>query len=153
MRQLIVLALAATFASAAWAQAKEKTGNSAFDTLDKNTDQFLSREEVAAEKELAKRFNRFDANKDGKLNVDEYIKAMADNDKRVLNDSAITTKVKSALLAEKGVPSMSISVVTYEAMVQLSGFVDSEEVRDKAAKVAAGVSGVKQVQNSLIVRK
>jgi Ca2+-binding EF-hand superfamily protein len=153
MRQLIVLALAATFASAAWAQAKEKTGNSAFDTLDKNTDQFLSREEVAAEKELAKRFNRFDANKDGKLNVDEYIKAMADNDKRVLNDSAITTKVKSALLAEKGVPSMSISVVTYEAMVQLSGFVDSEEVRDKAAKVAAGVSGVKQVQISLIVRK
>jgi osmotically-inducible protein OsmY len=153
MRPLIVLALAATFASAAWAQAKEKTGNSAFDTLDKNTDQFLSREEVAGEKELAKRFNRFDANKDGKLNVDEYIKAMADNDKRVLNDSAITTKVKSVLLAEKGVPSMSISVVTYEAMVQLSGFVDSEEIRDKAAKVAAGVSGVKQVQNSLIVQK
>jgi len=153
MKRLIVLTLAAAFATVTWAQQKEKTGNSAFDALDKNTDQFLSREEVAAEKELAKRFARFDANKDGKLNVDEYIKAMQDNDKRVLNDSTITTKVKSALLAEKGVPSFSISVVTYESMVQLSGFVDSDEIKDKAAKVAAGVSGVKQVQNSLIVRK
>jgi osmotically-inducible protein OsmY len=153
MKQLIVLALAAALATAAWAQQKEKTGNAAFDALDKNTDQYLSREEVAAEKELAKRFNRFDANKDGKLSVDEYIKAMQDNDKRVLNDSAITTKVKSALLTEKGVPSFEISVVTYEATVQLSGFVDSDEIREKAAKVAAGVSGVKQVQNSLLVRK
>lgn len=153
MRQLIVLALAAAFASAAWAQSKEKTGNAAFDALDKNTDQYLSREEVAGNKELAKRFNRFDANKDGKLGVDEYVKAMQDNDKRVFNDSAITTKVKSALLAEKGVPSMSISVVTYEAVVQLSGFVDSQEIKDKAAKVASEVSGVKQVQNSLVVKQ
>jgi hyperosmotically inducible protein len=153
MKPLIVLALAATFAGAAWAQPKEKTGNAAFDALDKNTDQFLSREEAASEKELAKRFARFDANKDGKLNVDEYVKAMSDNDKRVLNDSTITTKVKSALLAEKGVPSFSISVETYEATVQLSGFVESEEIRDKAGKVAASVSGVKQVQNSLVVRK
>lgn len=153
MKQLIVLALAAAFATTAGAQQKEKTGNAAFDTLDKNTDQYLSREEAAAEKELAKRFNRFDANKDGKLSVDEYIKAMQDNDKRVLNDSAITTKVKAALLGEKGVPSFEISVVTYEATVQLSGFVDSEEIKDKAAKVAAGISGVKQVHNSLIVRK
>ena len=153
MQQLIVLALAAAFATTAWAQHKEKTGNAAFDALDKNTDQYLSREEAAAEKELAKRFNRFDADKDGKLSVDEYIKAMQDNDKRVLNDSAITTKVKAALLGEKGVPSFEISVVTYEATVQLSGFVDSDEIRDKAAKVAAGVSGVKQVHNSLIVRK
>lgn len=153
MRQLIALALAATFASSAWAQAKEKTGNSAFDALDKNTDQFLSREEAAGNKELAKRFNRFDGNKDGKLSVDEYIKAMQDNDKRVLNDSAITTKVKSALLAEKGIPSMSISVVTYEAVVQLSGFIESQEIKDKAAKVASEVSGVKQVQNSLVVKQ
>lgn len=153
MRQLIALALAAALAPAAWGQAKEKTGNSAFDALDKNTDQFLSREEAAGDKELAKRFNRFDANKDGKLGVDEYIKAMQDNDKRVLNDSAITTKVKSALLTEKGIPSMSISVVTYEATVQLSGFVDSQEIKDKAAKVTSEVSGVKQVQNSLVVKQ
>lgn len=153
MKKLIVLALAAAVAGTAWAQAKQKTGNSAFDTLDKNTDQFLSRDEVAKEKELAKRFTRFDANKDGKLDVDEYVKAMADNDKRVLNDSAITTKVKSALLAEKGVPSMSISVVTYEAIVQLSGFVESDEIKNKAGKVASEVSGVKRVQNSLVVKQ
>jgi hyperosmotically inducible protein len=153
MRQLIAFTLAALLAGGAWAQTKQKTGNSAFDALDTNTDQFLSRDEAAKEKELAKRFTRFDANKDGKLSVDEYIKAMQDNDKRVLEDSAVTTKVKTALLTEKGIPSMSISVVTYESVVQLSGFVESEEIRDKAGKVASTVSGVKQVQNSLIVRK
>jgi hyperosmotically inducible protein len=153
MRQLIAFAIAALLAGGALAQAREKTGNSAFDALDANTDQFLSREEAAKQKELAKRFTRFDANKDGKLDVDEYVKAMQDNDKRVLEDSAITTKVKTALLTEKGVPSMSISVVTYESVVQLSGFVESEEIRDKAGKVASTVSGVKKVQNSLIVRK
>jgi len=152
MKRLIVLTLAAAFATVTWAQQKEKTGNSAFDALDKNTDQFLSREEVAAEKELAKRFARFDANKDGKLNVDEYIKAMQDNDKRVLSDSTITTKVKTALLTEKGIPSMAISVETYESTVQLSGFVESNDVKAKAGRLAAGVSGVKQVQNNLVVK-
>ena len=151
MKRLLAIALAAVFASTVWAQKKE-SGNNAFDALDKNRDGFLSREEIAGERELAKRFAKFDTNKDGRWNVDEYIKANQDNDGRVLSDTAITTKVKALLLAEKGVPSTSISVETYEARVLLSGFVDTKDQIGKAGKVAAGVSGVKKVQNQLVVK-
>jgi osmotically-inducible protein OsmY len=151
MKKLLAAALSVALASTAWAQKKE-SGNNAFDALDKNRDGFLSKEEVAGDRELAKRFVRFDADKDGRWNVNEYIKANQDNDGRVLSDSAITAKVKALLLAEKGVPSTSISVETYEGRVLLSGFVDSAAITEKAGKVAAGVTGVKLVQNNLVVK-
>jgi hyperosmotically inducible protein len=151
MKRILAAALVAALASAAWAQKKE-SGNLGFDSLDKNRDGFLSKEEIAGNKELVKRFTKFDADKDGRWNVDEYIKANRDNDDRVLADSAITAKVKAGLLAEKGVPSVSISVETYEGRVLLSGFVDNPAVKEKAGKVAAGVSGVKIVQNNLVVK-
>jgi len=151
MKRLTVIALLLAFCASAWAQ-KKGSGNDAFDALDKNHDGYLSKQEAAGEKELAKRFARFDANKDGRLDVDEYLKAYQDNDARVLADSAITVKVKAALLTEKGVPSTAISVETYESRVLLSGFVDSAAVRDKAGRVAAGVAGVKRVQNNLVVK-
>jgi len=101
MAKILVIVLMTAIASVAWAQ-KSRSGNSAFDAMDKNRDGALSKEEAAGDKELAKRFTRFDADKDGRLNVDEFIKANQDNDKRVLADSAITTKIKALLLAEKG---------------------------------------------------
>jgi len=151
MKMLFVIALAIGFASTSWAQ-KSPSGNAAFDGLDKNRDGYLSKEEVAGQKELAKRHARFDADKDGRLNVDEYIKANKDNDERVVADSAVTTKVKSTFLVEKGIPSTAISVETYEGTVILSGFVDNKDIAAKAAKVAAGISGVKKVENKLVVK-
>lgn len=68
----------------------------------------------------------------------------------VVDDSAITTKVKSALLAEKDVNSFDIKVKTFEGTVQLSGFVDSQWQIDKAVQVTAAVAGVQKVQNDLI---
>ncbi|HEY6967086.1 MAG TPA: BON domain-containing protein [Burkholderiales bacterium] len=151
MTRKLAIALVALFASAAWAQ-KSPSGNAGFDGLDKNRDGFLSKEEIAGDKEMEKRFARFDGNKDGRWTLDDYIKAHKDNDTRITNDTAITTKVKSALLLEKGIPSTSISVETYEGRVQLSGFVDKADIKDKAGKVAAGVSGVKAVENKLAVK-
>ena len=91
---LAILAAGAIQSQAALAKDQK---NQAFDAIDKNADRFLSRDEAGAEKELAMRFAKFDANKDGKLSEDEYIKAMQDNDKRVLADSAITSTVKDQL--------------------------------------------------------
>ncbi|HUP93100.1 MAG TPA: BON domain-containing protein [Solimonas sp.] len=68
----------------------------------------------------------------------------------VIDDAAITTKVRSALLAEKDVKSFDISVKTFEGTVQLSGFVDSQWQIDKAVQVAAAVNGVRHVKNDLI---
>ncbi|MGH8444729.1 MAG: BON domain-containing protein [Solimonas sp.] len=66
-----------------------------------------------------------------------------------VSDSAITAKVKSALLAEKGLKSTDISVETQNGTVQLSGFVASSAQTDQAVDVAKHVKGVKDVKNDL----
>lgn len=68
----------------------------------------------------------------------------------VIDDATITTKVKSALLAEKDVNSFDIKVKTFDGVVQLSGFVDSQWQIEKAVQVASGVRGVQKVTNDLI---
>ncbi|WP_068858670.1 BON domain-containing protein [Perlucidibaca aquatica] len=67
----------------------------------------------------------------------------------VMSDSAITTKVKTALLAEKDINSMDIKVNTFKGNVQLSGFVDSQWQIDKAMQVTRAVHGVTSVKNDL----
>ena len=151
MNKRFAILLAALLASTAWAQ-KSPSGNTAFDNLDKNRDGYLGKDEVAGEKEIAKRLTKFDADKDGRMNLDEYIKANKDNDQRITADTAITTKVKTKFLTEKGIPSTAISVSTYEGTVLLSGFVDSAAIKENAGKLAAGVSGVKAVENKLAVK-
>jgi osmotically-inducible protein OsmY len=69
-----------------------------------------------------------------------------------IDDSVITTKVKSQLAADDFLKSFQISVETYKGSVQLSGFVNSQEAVDKAVKIARGVQGVKSVKNDLIVK-
>lgn len=55
-----------------------KTGKApAFNTLDTNADQMLSRDEIAQHPKLAKRFEQVDTNKDGQVSADEYAAAKA----------------------------------------------------------------------------
>jgi hypothetical protein len=70
-----------------------------------------------------------------------------------VDDSVITTKVKSLLAADDFLKSFEISVETYKGTVQLSGFVDSQKAVDKAGEIASGVKGVKSVKNNLNVKK
>jgi hyperosmotically inducible protein len=70
-----------------------------------------------------------------------------------LDDTVTTGKVKAALMDASEVKSGQINVETKGGIVQLSGFVDSAAMRDKAGQVAKGVSGVKEVQNALVVRQ
>jgi osmotically-inducible protein OsmY len=69
-----------------------------------------------------------------------------------VDDSVITTKVKSLLAADDFLKSFEISVETYKGTVQLSGFVGSQKAVDKAGEIAAGVKGVNSVKNNLIVK-
>jgi osmotically-inducible protein OsmY len=69
-----------------------------------------------------------------------------------IDDSAVTARVKMALLNEPGVKSGQIGVETFRGTVQLSGFVDSEEIRDHAVTTAQHVSGVKSVRNDMRVK-
>jgi len=65
---------------------------------------------------------------------------------------AITTKVKAYILDNSKLNLMQINVETFKGVVQLSGFVDSNEIAAKAAEVAKTVKGVKKVNNSLVVK-
>jgi osmotically-inducible protein OsmY len=69
-----------------------------------------------------------------------------------VDDSVITTKVKSLLANDDFFKSFQISVETYKGVVQLSGFVNSRQVVDKAGQIARSVQGVKSVKNNLIVK-
>jgi osmotically-inducible protein OsmY len=71
---------------------------------------------------------------------------------RVVDDSVITGKVKAALVADPTTKAHQISVETFQGVVQLSGFVDTSEARSRAAQVAQGVDGVKDVKNDLELR-
>lgn len=64
-------------------------------------------------------------------------------------DAALTTKVKAALLAEKNLKSLPISVETTAGAVTLSGKVVSTAQVDQAVDVAKHVKGVKDVHNAL----
>lgn len=70
-----------------------------------------------------------------------------------LSDSAITGKVKAALLADAEVKGTDINVETSKGDVMLSGFVESQAQIDKAATLAKNIDGVKQVSNKLEIKK
>jgi len=69
-----------------------------------------------------------------------------------VDDSVITTKVKSLLANDDFFKSFEISVETYKGTVQLSGFVNSRYAVNKAGEIARSVQGVKSVKNNLIVK-
>jgi hyperosmotically inducible periplasmic protein len=68
-----------------------------------------------------------------------------------IDDSVITTKVKSELVRNDATPGGAIKVETFKGVVQLSGFVDTEVQKTEAGTVASKVDGVKQVTNNIIV--
>ncbi len=69
-----------------------------------------------------------------------------------VDDSVITTQVKTLLANDDFLKSFQISVETYKGVVQLSGFVNSEQASDKAGQIARSVKGVTSVKNNLIVK-
>jgi osmotically-inducible protein OsmY len=69
-----------------------------------------------------------------------------------VDGSTITAKVKTAILEDPSLKVFDIGVQTFKDVVQLSGFVNSAEVRNQATVVASRVSGVRSVKNDLIVK-
>ena len=69
-----------------------------------------------------------------------------------VDDTAITTKVKTAVLAEPGLKSLQIDVDTKNGVVTLSGTVDNAMLKDRANQIAQNVSGVKSVVDNLAVK-
>jgi osmotically-inducible protein OsmY len=71
---------------------------------------------------------------------------------RQVNDSKITTQVKSKLASNVRVTSLAnVDVNTTNGIVTLAGQVESEEVKREAEQAARGVPGVVGVNNNLQV--
>ena len=69
-----------------------------------------------------------------------------------VDDTGITTLVKSRFFEDKDVAGTSISVETLNGTVMLSGFAKSNLERNKAETIARAVRGVKSVKNEITVR-
>ena len=69
-----------------------------------------------------------------------------------IDDTTITTKVKSAIFDEPSLKVFQINVETYKSVVQLSGFVRSNADISKAGSIARSVKGVASVKNDLLLR-
>jgi len=69
-----------------------------------------------------------------------------------VDDSVITTKVKTAIFNEASLNVFQISVETFKGEVRLSGFVDSAQSVSKAGEIAGKVAGVRSVRNNLAVK-
>ena len=66
-----------------------------------------------------------------------------------VDDSVITTKVKTAIFNEPGLKVSEVKVQTFKGVVQLSGFVSSRADITGAVRVASAVGGVKSVTNDM----
>jgi len=69
-----------------------------------------------------------------------------------IDDTAITTKVKAAILNDPMLKAGEINVETFKGRVQLSGFVSSNAAIERAVSVAQGVGGVNSVKNDMRVK-
>ena len=66
-----------------------------------------------------------------------------------VDDTVITTKVKAEIFNEPSLKSAEINVETFKGVVQLSGFVNSQDDINRAVRVARSVKGVVSVKNDM----
>ena len=78
--------------------------------------------------------------------------AVRDADSR-REDILLTARVKGALITDSLTKGHDISIETFQGIIQLSGFVDSDAQRTRAAEVVAAVPGVVEVRNAIQVRQ
>ncbi|HWU97462.1 MAG TPA: BON domain-containing protein [Oxalicibacterium sp.] len=71
----------------------------------------------------------------------------------VIDDTVVTTKVKTALLADSDIKGLDVNVDTAQGVVTLNGAVNNQTQIDRAAKIAGEVEGVKSVVNNLSIKK
>jgi hyperosmotically inducible protein len=86
---------------------------------------------------------------DNKLSIKEGKQTIGNK----VDDSVITTGVKSALLGDATMKSLDVSVTTRKGEVELSGFVDNDIQLARAMDVAKGIDGVTQVVNHMSVKR
>lgn len=70
-----------------------------------------------------------------------------------IDDAGITAEVKTRLAADPTAKAYQINVDTIDGVVQLNGFVDTQDGKQAAERIARGVDGVKRVDNNLEIKE
>lgn len=70
-----------------------------------------------------------------------------------IDDASVTGRVKTALLADPGIKSLDISVLTVKGVVQLTGFVNNQGQIDQATQIARADEGASGVKNELKIKQ
>lgn len=71
----------------------------------------------------------------------------------VEENAALTARVKAVLIADDVTMARRIHIETYRGIIQLSGFVATNDEKLQAEKLAASVPGVLEVRNALEIRQ
>jgi hyperosmotically inducible protein len=79
--------------------------------------------------------------------------ADAGDSQQPMDDTWITTKVKSSLLADSDVSGLDINVETVNGVVTLTGQVDQQAQIEHAANIARGIEGVTDVRTTELVSR
>jgi hyperosmotically inducible protein len=156
---MIVLAFSG-FASVASAEPDDLNQSpyvTEFNALDIDGSGSLSKTEASKDRSFNKSsFQAADVDSDEVLSQSEYAdyKSQSQNKEvgRVVDDSAITAKIKANIIKEEGLRGLQISVETHKGIVQLSGFVDNKTQIVRAEEIAQSIRGVKSVRNSLVLK-
>ena len=70
-----------------------------------------------------------------------------------IDDKADSSRVRSALSADTQYKFEDVKVQTFKGVVQLSGFVNSRDQKDRAGDIAKKVEGVNEVENNITVKE
>jgi hyperosmotically inducible protein len=81
------------------------------------------------------------------------IKASPSSIGNQIDDSVLTTKIKTALLGDVTIKSFDIAVVTNKGEVQLSGFVENATQITRATELVSKIEGVQNVVNKMSIKK
>ncbi len=70
-----------------------------------------------------------------------------------IDDSGDSSRVKKALAADTQYKYDDVQVKTFKGVVQLSGFVNSKEQKNRAGDIAEKVQGIKEIENNITVKE
>jgi hyperosmotically inducible protein len=80
---------------------------------------------------------------------DEYTRSTGET----VDDASVTAQVKTELLADPQVSGMDVKVDTFRGTVQLTGFADTFEQKQRAEQLTRNINGVQSVRNDIIVKE
>jgi hyperosmotically inducible protein len=81
------------------------------------------------------------------------ISGLPEGTRTAVADTAITTAIKAQFLKDPDLSVLKIDVDTNDGVVVLNGVADNAAARDRAAQIAQGVRGVKEVRNHLTAKQ